>query len=498
MARFLSPPASSALFQFPSYTVPYLFVFGDVVRVDYNTESGERGKFARIAVVINLTKPLISKIQVDGEIIFVEYEGLPSICFDCGKYGHLQNSCPEKMVPVAGDPSVPAGADPSVPNASPIPIVPPAQEAREAPQFGAWMQVQRRRRTFDRGNKTNVASGSKSKVNGSRYEVLGDVLEEDNVRPITNEPLKGGQYLIEDAANGRMKAKETKGFKKPDKGSKPKASSLQIQKPDIISPSLQYVEKHAATSLDQSSNSVVRIVDPRLPKTTQVGKPKKDGPSRLQPIGGNDPHSKDRGTRLSSGVSIPSLGARPNRECAGPSTKAMKDGIVQRNWDSGRDLLSCIDYFKQDVLRWNSETFGGIGKRKRRLFRRISGIQSKLENCPESCSDFLSDLESSLREELEDVCFQEELLWLQKSSSDWVCLGDRNTGYYHLKALIRRKRNCVSQLKLSDGTWSSSEAQLSSYARQFFVICIRLIALPSSPSLCVGLSRCLRITRFHA
>ena len=68
-------------------------VFGEVIKVDYNTDSGDRGKFARFAVNIDLTKPLIPKIQVDGEIIFVEYEGLPTICFNCGRYGHLQDSC---------------------------------------------------------------------------------------------------------------------------------------------------------------------------------------------------------------------------------------------------------------------------------------------------------------------------------------------------------------------------------------------------------------------
>ncbi|KAI9125145.1 hypothetical protein K1719_003761 [Acacia pycnantha] len=65
-------------------------VFGEVIRVDYNTDSGDRGKFARIAVSLDLIKPLISKIMVDGEIIYVEYEGLPTICFHCGRYGHLK------------------------------------------------------------------------------------------------------------------------------------------------------------------------------------------------------------------------------------------------------------------------------------------------------------------------------------------------------------------------------------------------------------------------
>ena len=107
--------------------------------------------------------------------------------------------------------------------------------------------------------------------------------------------------------------------------------------------------------------------------------------------------------------------------------------IVHRIWSSGADLISCIDTFKREIQVWNSKTFGGIGHRKRKLFRRLNGIQFKIELRPDARHNFLKDLEVSLREDLENVCFQEELLWLQKSSSDAICLGDRNTSYYHTK-----------------------------------------------------------------
>lgn len=61
-------------------------VLGEVVRIDYNTEAGGRGQFARLAVIIDLTKPLTSKLKVDGEELIVEYEGLPTICYHCGRY----------------------------------------------------------------------------------------------------------------------------------------------------------------------------------------------------------------------------------------------------------------------------------------------------------------------------------------------------------------------------------------------------------------------------
>lgn len=68
-------------------------VFGEVVKIGYNTEHTEHGKFARLAVNIGLTKPLVSKVEVDGYMIFVEYEGLPTIFFNCECYGHLKEVC---------------------------------------------------------------------------------------------------------------------------------------------------------------------------------------------------------------------------------------------------------------------------------------------------------------------------------------------------------------------------------------------------------------------
>ncbi|XP_039026681.1 uncharacterized protein LOC120160324 [Hibiscus syriacus] len=65
---------------------------GRVIRLGYQTESGR--VIARLTINIDLNKPLISKLVVNGRIQIVEYEALPAICFSCGKYGHLQDSCP--------------------------------------------------------------------------------------------------------------------------------------------------------------------------------------------------------------------------------------------------------------------------------------------------------------------------------------------------------------------------------------------------------------------
>ena len=71
---------------------------GTVIKIDTNTASSIRGRFARVAVTISLDKPLVSQFVLDGKIQKVEYEGLPVICFKCGRYRHNNNTCKEAGV----------------------------------------------------------------------------------------------------------------------------------------------------------------------------------------------------------------------------------------------------------------------------------------------------------------------------------------------------------------------------------------------------------------
>ncbi|PPR93435.1 hypothetical protein GOBAR_AA27226 [Gossypium barbadense] len=68
-------------------------IIGKVVWLDFNIDSRTRGRFARIAVYINLDKPLIAQVLVNGMNQRVEYEALPTIYFTCEKYGHTKELC---------------------------------------------------------------------------------------------------------------------------------------------------------------------------------------------------------------------------------------------------------------------------------------------------------------------------------------------------------------------------------------------------------------------
>lgn len=69
---------------------------GKPIKIDVNTSLATKGRFARVCVEVDLTKPLVAQFWRDGCWHAVEYEGFHVICFSCGKYGHLTKKCLDK------------------------------------------------------------------------------------------------------------------------------------------------------------------------------------------------------------------------------------------------------------------------------------------------------------------------------------------------------------------------------------------------------------------
>ncbi|CAL9020979.1 unnamed protein product [Prunus brigantina] len=65
----------------------------DLLKIDALTTSQNRGKFARLCVELDLSRPLEAFVQINTVWYNVEYEGLPDICYLCGRYGHKREHC---------------------------------------------------------------------------------------------------------------------------------------------------------------------------------------------------------------------------------------------------------------------------------------------------------------------------------------------------------------------------------------------------------------------
>ncbi|XP_024038358.1 uncharacterized protein LOC112097385 [Citrus clementina] len=113
----------------------------------------------------------------------------------------------------------------------------------------------------------------------------------------------------------------------------------------------------------------------------------------------------------------------------------------------------------------NKDIFGNIFKKKKELLARIGGIQWFLEK---HHSRSLIKLETKLKRELEKVSTQKEVLWFQKSRRQWIVCGDRNTTFFHQKAIERRRRNRVGMIKNDVGQWIHDEADIKAHAISYF------------------------------
>ncbi|MBA0679658.1 hypothetical protein Goari_011415 [Gossypium aridum] len=54
---------------------------GKVAKLDFNIDNRVRGRFARMAIYVNLDKPLVSQVLINGVLQRIEYEYLPIVCF---------------------------------------------------------------------------------------------------------------------------------------------------------------------------------------------------------------------------------------------------------------------------------------------------------------------------------------------------------------------------------------------------------------------------------
>ncbi|XP_019186483.1 PREDICTED: uncharacterized protein LOC109181186 [Ipomoea nil] len=156
---------------------------------------------------------------------------------------------------------------------------------------------------------------------------------------------------------------------------------------------------------------------------------------------------------------------RPFRFNMAWSAHHLFHSFIHQTWNKDIDLELNKSLMAQALTVWNKETFGNISHRKRRLTARLGGIQRRLA---EQCSPNLIKLDRKLRNELEDVLYQEELLWFQRSREQWIVSGDCNTHFYHVATSVKNNSSKISKLREDSGNWITDETVIRDHIRCFF------------------------------
>jgi hypothetical protein len=69
---------------------------------------------------------------------------------------------------------------------------------------------------------------------------------------------------------------------------------------------------------------------------------------------------------------------------------------------------------------------------------------------------------------MQELLYKEEMLWLQRSRVSWLKEGDRNTRFFHQKAVWRARKNKVKKLKDDDGVWKEVPTDMERMATTYF------------------------------
>ncbi|MBA0611888.1 hypothetical protein Godav_012539 [Gossypium davidsonii] len=255
-----------------------------VAKLDFNTDKKTRGCFTRMTVFVDLDRPLVSQVLVNGELIRVEYKALPTTCFSCGKYGYLKEMCTSPATETSFETE--KNSDNSESSNSTI--------NGESSTFEPWMVVERRARQGQRDQR-NQREGALEKTSlGSRFSTLNgldntEISAGDRDGMISNDSFaklkgkenfdarimgKGNAYLnIGDAGMGLSHNLNVGG----PSGSKNNAGCATKLDREIQVWGLKEAGQHQKGELDLSLRSVGQVAKDLGNRQFKVGCPKGNG-----------------------------------------------------------------------------------------------------------------------------------------------------------------------------------------------------------------------------
>ena len=82
---------------------------------------------------------------------------------------------------------------------------------------------------------------------------------------------------------------------------------------------------------------------------------------------------------------------------------------------------------------------------------------NKLSHALKQIQQLPTDEDTITREkkkgELNDLLEKEEAYWLQRSRTEWLRDGDKNTTFFHAQVSQRKRRNNIKGLMDGEGNW---------------------------------------------
>ncbi|KAL0012016.1 hypothetical protein SO802_007124 [Lithocarpus litseifolius] len=151
VAVWIRLPQLPIEFYDPSILKKIRSTIGLVLRIGSHSINGERGRFARLCIQINIDKPLIKCVKIGKMAQTVQYEGLNSLCFACGRIGHKKEGRPSLIRKPEPSPKRPGSNDQPSNSSSSGALSQEEElcngEEHKKEQYGDWMVAKRKKRS---------------------------------------------------------------------------------------------------------------------------------------------------------------------------------------------------------------------------------------------------------------------------------------------------------------------------------------------------------------
>ncbi|CAN1167662.1 hypothetical protein LINPERHAP1_LOCUS7672 [Linum perenne] len=341
-------------------------LIGKTIRIDFNTQRAERGKFARLAVEIDLTEPLPPVIGLDEVTQAVEYENLPTLCFSCGRIGHDKLECPLKS----------DGSRPMLlPDASVGQVIEGSPVAKTSSEtYGPWMIVNRkpykpRKETSSLKEGADVAITTKSPVSAPGQEKSSlrnsansaeNIIIQDSPESISKKDSADKESILGDVSVSQRK--DSMGEACSQKSDGPKRAGTRAKstaKPNRKKRQRKRVAKEDSPSANEDSTTDKHEGStpvPQIPSASHFDTPQKEV-TTANPLFGNVPKivQSDHGPPEETPSVAKRFRKSPSGKLDGANLKLKPLQTIGRNSSSGLSKGATKSAIADDLKRKEGE-----------------------------------------------------------------------------------------------------------------------------------------------
>jgi hypothetical protein len=111
------------------------------------------------------------------------------------------------------------------------------------------------------------------------------------------------------------------------------------------------------------------------------------------------------------------------------------------------------------LQQWSKENFGSVNTE-------LEQTRNKLAELINMNADHMEI--RAVTDRMNELLYREEMMWLQRSRINWLREGDRNTKFFHSKAVWRARKNRIKKLRDDNGAWQDNVQVMGQMATNYF------------------------------